>query len=98
MLSISSVFGTAKATQEADNVIILQYFDGKKVLDVKKNRFIGELGSARIEFDKQSQTFKQVESINPELKSREVKIDTKKRRTSSKKKKSLIEESDFLTQ
>ena len=50
-LNISSVFGTAKATQEADNVLILQNENGKKKLEVKKNRFDGDLGSAYLSFN-----------------------------------------------
>lgn len=40
-LDINSVFGSAKVTQEADNVIILQKGDdiGARHLDVKKNRY-----------------------------------------------------------
>jgi twinkle protein len=98
-LSNASVFGTAKATQEADNVIILQkalqsprlteiYIEkertiqdarrttgtdrvpaqGKnyKYLEVKKNRFDGELGQIPLTFDKESQRF--VEISKEELK------------------------------
>merc|ERR1711871_1127897 len=35
-LKISSVFGSAKATQEADNVMILQKQDGCKTVEIKK--------------------------------------------------------------
>ncbi|RHY31422.1 hypothetical protein DYB32_003516, partial [Aphanomyces invadans] len=38
-LTLSSVFGTAKATQEADNVLILQRNRGEVKLDVRKNRY-----------------------------------------------------------
>ena len=41
LLNISSVFGTAKATQEADNVLILQRIDGQKMIDIRKNRYDG---------------------------------------------------------
>ena len=65
-LGISSVFGTAKATQEADNVIILQRpeaFEKStkftsnpdidfRVMDIKKNRFDGELGSIPYKFNR----------------------------------------------
>ncbi|KAI8049561.1 hypothetical protein BDF22DRAFT_699345 [Syncephalis plumigaleata] len=44
-LDINSIFGSAKVTQEADNVIILQKLsDDIRYLDVKKNRFDGALG------------------------------------------------------
>lgn len=53
-LGLASVSGTAKATQEADNVIILQKVGDARYLDVKKNRFDGELGTVRIKFNSQS--------------------------------------------
>ena len=43
-LGLSSIFGSAKATQEADAVIILQNDGMVKYLDVRKNRYDGELG------------------------------------------------------
>lgn len=50
-LSLSSVFGSAKATQEADNVWILQVgSDGAKSLDIKKNRYAGTLGSTALKY------------------------------------------------
>lgn len=51
-LMTSSVLGTAKATQEADNVIILQKGKHYRYLDVKKNRFDGELGTVPYRFEK----------------------------------------------
>jgi twinkle protein len=51
LLNINSVFGTAKATQEADNVLILQKVDGNKLIDIRKNRFDGDLGRFQIMFD-----------------------------------------------
>ena len=53
-LGLASVSGTAKATQEADNVIILQKVGEERYLDVKKNRFDGELGTVRIKFNSES--------------------------------------------
>lgn len=50
-LGLASVSGTAKATQEADNVVILQKVGDVRYLDVKKNRFDGELGTVRIRFN-----------------------------------------------
>ena len=47
-LGLPSIFGSAKATQEADAVIIvgiiLQNDGAVKFLDVRKNRYDGELG------------------------------------------------------
>ena len=53
-LGLSSFGGTAKATQEADNVIIIQ--NGKKwrTLSIKKNRYDGQLGSVPYRFDRDS--------------------------------------------
>jgi twinkle protein len=53
-LNLSSVFGTAKATQEADNVLILQRTRGNTKLDIRKNRFDGTLGSIPLHFDPNS--------------------------------------------
>ena len=49
-LSLSSISGTAKATQEADAVLILQRLNGKMSLDIKKNRFDGEVGRIPLAF------------------------------------------------
>lgn len=50
-LGLASVSGTAKATQEADNVIVLQKVGESRYIDVKKNRFDGFVGSVPIKFD-----------------------------------------------
>lgn len=62
-LTLSSVFGTAKATQEADNVLILQRTHGSSKLDVRKNRFDGTLGSVPLKFDLESNCLRE---FNPE--------------------------------
>mmetsp|Transcript_23692 Transcript_23692/g.29678 ORF Transcript_23692/g.29678 Transcript_23692/m.29678 type:complete len:113 (-) Transcript_23692:142-480(-) len=51
-LGITSIFGAAKATQEADAIIILQKTHQGKYLEVKKNRFDGELGKVFLKFSK----------------------------------------------
>ncbi|CAK9802535.1 Mitochondrial DNA helicase [Anthophora plagiata] len=56
-LTTSSIFGSAKASQEADNVLIIQdkslsSLRGKKYLQVAKNRYSGDLGVMLLEFDK----------------------------------------------
>lgn len=67
-LTNNSIFGGAKAIQEADNIFILQmkYADGnspsgnftfKKYLQITKNRFDGDLGIIPLLFDKDSQCF-----------------------------------------
>lgn len=53
-LGISSVFGSAKATQEADTVLILQNDGKRKFIEVKKNRYDGTLGSAPLHFQRGS--------------------------------------------
>jgi len=50
MLGLSSVSGTAKATQEADNVIILQKIQKDRFIEVKKNRYDGETGIIKINY------------------------------------------------
>ncbi|XP_050040549.1 twinkle mtDNA helicase isoform X1 [Dermacentor andersoni] len=61
-LSTSSIFGGVKASQEADNVLILQdrrltSQQGRKHLQVTKNRFDGDIGSVPLEFNKENLTF-----------------------------------------
>lgn len=63
-LDIHSIFGSAKVTQEADNVIIIQKTrEDRRSLDVKKNRFDGTLGYVPYKFDKD--TFK-IQELSPE--------------------------------
>ncbi|XP_051837195.1 twinkle mtDNA helicase [Antechinus flavipes] len=61
-LQTASIFGSAKASQEADNVLILQdkklvTGPGKRYLQVSKNRFDGDVGIFPLEFNKSSLTF-----------------------------------------
>lgn len=61
-LTTSSVFGGAKATQEADNVLIIQdkrlvSVRGKKYLQVVKNRYSGDLGIMPMDFDKEALSY-----------------------------------------
>ena len=60
VLGMSSVFGTAKATQEADNVVILQATERGKFLDVRKNRFDGTVGSFGVAYNSETRTFEEV--------------------------------------
>ncbi|KAI8380753.1 P-loop containing nucleoside triphosphate hydrolase protein [Blakeslea trispora] len=56
-LDIHSIFGSAKVTQEADNVMIIQKDRAdRRSLDIKKNRYDGTLGSIQYKFIKE--TFK----------------------------------------
>ena len=60
-MKISSIFGMAKCTQEADNVLILQEqkipskdnkISWQKYIEVCKNRFDGDLGKVTLKFEK----------------------------------------------
>jgi energy-coupling factor transporter ATP-binding protein EcfA2 len=63
-LSMSSVFGSAKATQEADTVYILQRApDGRKYIDVKKNRYDGSVGMVPLAFDPDAKCFSEHEAV-----------------------------------
>ena len=63
LLNMSSIFGAAKATQEADNVLILQRMKEEKFLDIKKNRFDGSLGRVNLFFDQESHMYKDDDTI-----------------------------------
>ena len=61
-LTTNSIFGGAKATQEADNVVLLQEEEitprvKRKYLQVVKNRFSGDLGTVPLLFNKGTLTF-----------------------------------------
>nr|XP_020646508.1 twinkle protein, mitochondrial [Pogona vitticeps] len=61
-LQTASIFGSAKASQEADNVLILQdrklvTGPGKRYLQLAKNRFDGDVGIFPLVFNKTSLTF-----------------------------------------
>lgn len=63
-LTINSIFGSAKATQEADNVLIIQdkrlvAIKGKKYLQIAKNRYTGDLGIMMLEFDRDALSYAQ---------------------------------------
>ena len=68
-LSNMSVFGGGKATQEADNIMILQmkWLDANrflKTLQITKNRFDGDLGSFQLKFDKDHKGFGELAQPN----------------------------------
>lgn len=62
-MDTSDLGGTAKAEQEADTIIILQSGGEKKYLDVKKNRFDGDLGKVYFEYQKATN---RIVEVNPE--------------------------------
>ena len=51
-IQISSIYGSSKATQEADNIWVLQNRPSFRVFDVKKNRFDGQVGKVGIAYDR----------------------------------------------
>ncbi|XP_045483624.1 mitochondrial DNA helicase [Harmonia axyridis] len=74
-LTTSSIFGGAKASQEADNVLLIQDKRltgprGKKYLQVAKNRYSGDLGVMALDFDKDSLSYapkkKKKSEVSPE--------------------------------
>lgn len=65
-LGISSFYGSAKATQEADTVLILQSDGNRKYLDVKKNRFDGTIGHVPLHFQRKSGRYSETpEFVSP---------------------------------
>lgn len=77
-MDIASLGGTAKASQEADSVIILQKGEWFRYLDVRKNRFDGDLGKIAYEYNRESQCIRelsaeemQAKRDNPEVESGE---------------------------
>lgn len=72
LLKISSIFGSAKAAQEADNILILQEHKTVKekknswikFIEVCKNRYDGDLGKMVVKFDKENLCFSTSRSIN----------------------------------
>mmetsp|Transcript_54479 Transcript_54479/g.108145 ORF Transcript_54479/g.108145 Transcript_54479/m.108145 type:complete len:767 (+) Transcript_54479:17-2317(+) len=69
-LGLNSVFGSAKATQEADAVVVLQYDGENKYLDVKKNRFDGELGIIPLSFSPHTSSFYEDPNLLETIKTR----------------------------
>lgn len=54
-LDMSAIFGTAKLTQDSDNVILLQPgSDGEQYIEIQKNRWLGRKGKIFYEFDEPS--------------------------------------------
>jgi twinkle protein len=56
-LTIASVFGSAKATQESDNILIIQNKHRFRYIDIRKNRFDGSIGRVPIGFDKDTKRY-----------------------------------------
>lgn len=64
-LGISSFYGSAKATQEADTVLILQSDGKRKFVDVRKNRFDGTLGHVPLYFQRKSGRYSETPEAAP---------------------------------
>ena len=56
-LSIASVFGSAKATQESDNIFIMQNKHKFRYIDIRKNRFDGSIGRVPIGFNRSNKRY-----------------------------------------
>ena len=56
-MGIHSIYGTSKATQEADNIWIIQNRDGFKIFDIKKNRYDGETGRVALGYNRGTKSF-----------------------------------------
>jgi len=59
-IGIHSIYGTSKATQEADNIWLIQNREGYKLLDIKKNRYDGELGRIPLGFNRETKRYFQL--------------------------------------
>ncbi|CAH1972779.1 unnamed protein product [Acanthoscelides obtectus] len=80
-LTTSSIFGGAKASQEADNVLIIQdrrliSTKGKKYLQVAKNRYSGDLGLMTLEFNKAGLSYQQKIKTKEKKKAEELPVDS----------------------
>jgi archaellum biogenesis ATPase FlaH len=97
-LSMSSIFGTAKSTQEADNVMMLQLREKYRVLDLKKNRFDGEVGKSSLWFDRSTKRFEQITAKEIEELLSGGKLSTILERKNREVKEDLDEQSNRLNQ
>lgn len=66
-LGISSISGSAKVSQEADNIFILQKLSGKTFFEIKKNRHEGTLGNVELGFDRNRKLFVEIGEIRDQL-------------------------------
>ena len=64
-ININSIYGSAKATQESDNVIIIQKYKEARLLEIAKNRFDGSVGKTLLAFEPRSCRF--IELTNDEV-------------------------------
>ncbi|XP_068610936.1 twinkle mtDNA helicase [Brachionichthys hirsutus] len=91
-LQTASIFGSAKASQEADNVLILQEkklvtCPGRRSLQVTKNRFDGDVGIFPLDFIKSSLTFSTPVKGKPKLRKVNGKLEDEEVGEAAKKEK-----------
>lgn len=67
LIQTSSISGSAKATQEADNILLLQRGERGPFLEIRKNRYDGALGRIPLVFDSESKTFAQSTRTSSEI-------------------------------
>ena len=88
-LTIHSIFGGGKATQEADNVILLQTEEDedtvvkKKYIEIVKNRFSGDLGRIPLFFSKNVLCLSSKVAGISKREAQAKKLNTRKRETKS---------------
>lgn len=66
-LGMNDIFGTGKAMQETDNIIIIQSQGEQRYLDFKKNRFSGDLGKIPYWFDKETYLIRELTDVEPNV-------------------------------
>lgn len=62
-MDLSAVFGSGKATQDVDNVLLLQPGgdDGDNYIEVQKNRYLGRKGKVFYRFDEKTRSIEETE-------------------------------------
>lgn len=68
-LNVASIFGSAKATQEADSVLILQKseFPNIRTIQVKKNRYDGEIGQQHLAFNPENKRYFEISAFEHKI-------------------------------
>ena len=68
-LSAGSIFGSAKISQEADTVMILQKTDipNYRAIQIEKNRFDGEVGQQGLAFNKATKRYFELNKAERDL-------------------------------
>lgn len=68
-LNVASIFGTAKSTQEADSVLILQKSElpNIRTIMVKKNRYDGEVGNQHMAFYPETKRYFEISNFEHQV-------------------------------